>query len=100
MAIHKRARTTGLVFCVTIRDDFPTITVSIGSQKTVVAGNMALSMLRWKMRRDSQMFDFAMDFSKVSGKGQWKEMLERMEAETKASENQRYSTGGGSVKGF
>jgi hypothetical protein len=43
------------------------------------------------------MFDLAMDFSKVSGKGQWKEMLERMEAETKASENQRYSTGEDSV---
>jgi hypothetical protein len=48
------------------------------------------------MRRDHHMFDFAMDFTKVSGKGQWKEMLGRMKAETKASEDRRYSTGGGS----
>jgi hypothetical protein len=46
MAIHERARATRLVFQVTIRDDFPTVTVSIGTQRTVVAGNMALNMLR------------------------------------------------------
>jgi hypothetical protein len=96
MEIHERARATRLVFQVTIRDDFPTVTVSIGNQRTVVAGNMALNMLRWKMRRDHHMLDFAMDSTKVSGKGQWKEMLGRMKAETKASEDRRYSTGGGS----
>jgi hypothetical protein len=97
MAMHERAKSTILAFSFTIKGDFPTVTISVGDQSAVFGGNMALSVLKWKMRLDEPTFDFALKFFKMSGED-WEIALNRVVAKTRASADRHYTTAEGSRK--